>query len=90
MVTDSTEDALPREICVADVFDVDGRRPERVDKGGEFLLHVGRAGGGEEDVVGGVVEESRVVVKRVWKGEKREGNEDTVVVAEANNFLKMT
>ena len=68
------------------MFDVDGRRPERVDKVGEFLLRIG-----EEDVVGGVVEESRVVVKGVWKGEKREGNEDTV--DDANNSgssFKMT
>ena len=33
--------ALPREICVADVFDVGGRGPESVDKGGQLLLHVG-------------------------------------------------
>ena len=30
------------------MFDVGGRRPERVDKGGQFLLHVDDVGGVEE------------------------------------------
>ena len=30
---------LPREIGVADVFDVGGRRPEGVDKLGQLVLH---------------------------------------------------
>ena len=47
--------ALPREICVADVFDVGGRGPESVDKGGEFLLHVDGEEEEEVDVGGGVV-----------------------------------
>ena len=70
-MTDSTEDVLPREICVADVFDVGGRSPERVDEGGQFLLH-----GGEGQVDVGSVE-------GMWSGwgEKREDNEDSIIMS---------
>ena len=58
--------ALPREICVADVFDVSGRGPESVDKGGQLLLHV------RDGVDVGCDVEGRKVMEW-WLGRETEG-----------------